>query len=266
MNTNYTKINDINIHYKLEGEENKNTLVFIHGLSDSLEYWKPLTNELKKDYKILSYDIRGNGKSENGKEKATINTYQEDLYKLLKKLNITNAIFIGFSMGGNIALKIATQHPEITKGLILFSTYCETTDDLKEIFRLFEDSLNINYETFYKTIMEYCLPYKTLNKHKDKLDKIKNEKSKTADKSSILDGIHTGSNFTVKDELKNINSPCLILAGADDEITTVSMQETIHKNIKNSKIVVFEDTKHNILLGKNISKVNNLIKEFLKKS
>ena len=52
-------INDICINYELEGEGK--TIVFVHGLSDSLEYWKVLSENLKNDYQTLIYDLRGHG-------------------------------------------------------------------------------------------------------------------------------------------------------------------------------------------------------------
>ena len=39
------------------------TIVFVHGLSDNLYYWQKLSFELGKDYKVLSYDLRGHGSS-----------------------------------------------------------------------------------------------------------------------------------------------------------------------------------------------------------
>lgn len=266
----FIKVNNIDIHYKISGIEDINskdkpTIVFIHGLSDDLEFWTPLVNEFKSEYKTLSYDIRGHGKSETGEIEGSIETYQEELYELLKKLNIENAIFIGLSMGGNIALKIATEHPELTKGLVLISTYGETTPKLRDIFKEFENNINIKYESFYDKILPYCLPSELIEKHKDSLDILKIEKAKTASIEGILNGIHAGEKFEIMNELENIKVPTLILTGEDDEITTVKMQEKLHKNIKNSEMIIFPNTKHNLLIGENIEKVIELIYELLNK-
>lgn len=266
----FIKVNNIDIHYKISGIEDINskdkpTIVFIHGLSDDLEFWAPLVNEFKSEYKTLSYDIRGHGKSETGKIEGSIETYQEELYELLKKLNIENAIFIGLSMGGNIALKIATEHPELTKGLVLISTYGETTPKLRSVFNEFENNINIKYESFYDKILPYCLPLELIEKHKDSLDILKIEKAKTASIEGILNGIHAGEKFEIMNELENIKVPTLILTGEDDEITTVKMQEKLHKNIKNSEMIIFPNTKHNLLIGENIGKIIELIYGLLNK-
>ena len=53
------------LNYVIEGEGK--TIVFIHGLSDNLHYWDKLVYRLKKDYKILRFDLRGHGKSDLGR-------------------------------------------------------------------------------------------------------------------------------------------------------------------------------------------------------
>lgn len=124
-------INGICINYELEGEGK--TIVFVHGLSDSLVYWKVLTETLKKDYQTLIYDLRGHGESTDDDRNTTIDLYQEDLYQLLNALNIEDAVFIGLSLGGNVILDLAVNHPEMVKGLIVMSSFPEHDEKLKKI-------------------------------------------------------------------------------------------------------------------------------------
>lgn len=260
------KINDININYKIEGIKNKKTILFIHGLSDDLNYWNNLSQELKKDYKTLSYDLRGHGKTDLGNIDVNINTYEEDIYNLLNKLNIKEVVIISLSLGGNIALQFSLKHPEMVKGLILMSTFSQMNINLKNKFKLLEDSIEKDYLEFYDNIIQYCLPKDMLNKHKETLNKIKFEKAKTSNKKGILCGIKAGYNFSISSQLNKINTPVLILSGEKDDITPINLQKIIHKNIKNSKLITFPDTKHNILIKRNMEKINKLIKEFLDKN
>ena len=78
-------LNAITINYQLEGEGK--TIVFVHGLSDSLNYWTVLTAKLKNQYEVLSFDLRGHGNSSDDDSLTTIDLYQEDLYQLLNALN-----------------------------------------------------------------------------------------------------------------------------------------------------------------------------------
>jgi pimeloyl-ACP methyl ester carboxylesterase len=57
----------------------------------------------------------------------------------------------------------------------------------------------------------------------------------------------------------------LILAGKYDGMSLLSFQESMHDKIKNSQMVVFDNVKHNLLVGKNNIEILKILKNFLKK-
>ena len=256
-------INDICINYELEGEGK--TIVFVHGLSDSLVYWKVLTETLKKDYQTLIYDLRGHGESTDDDRNTTIDLYQEDLYQLLNALNIEDAVFIGLSLGGNVILDLAVNHPEMVKGLIVMSSFPEHDEKLKKIFNDFDNAIDQGFVEFFDTILPYTLTDDLLEEHKELLENIKFEAAKTANLEGIKKGINAGYGFNLTDKLNEINVPTLVIAGEEDNLTNLDIQEKIHDNIENSEMIVLEKTKHNILIGRNIEKVLNIINEFMSK-
>lgn len=256
-------INDICINYELEGEGK--TIVFVHGLSDSLVYWKVLTETLKKDYQTLIFDLRGHGESSDDDRKTTIDLYQEDLYQLLKALNIENAVFAGLSLGGNVILDLAINHPEMVNGLIVMSSFPEHDEKLKEIFDDFEKAIDQGFVEFFDTILPYTLPDDLLEEHKELLENVKIEAAKTANIEGIRNGINAGYGFNLTDRLNEIKVPTLVIAGEEDNLTDLDIQKKISDNIKGSELIVLENTKHNILIGRNIEKVLNIINDFMKK-
>lgn len=263
INMTKAKINDIHINYKLEGEGK--TIVFIHGLSDSLDYWNILKEKLKCNYQTLSYDLRGHGKSENGDEEITIDLFQDDLYYLMKSLNIEKAILIGLSLGGNVAMNFAINHMEMTEGLIVMSSFSEFSNELREIFDEFEAGIDQGFEEFYDAILPYTLPQDILEKNKEKLESIKTIAAKTANIEGIKAGIKAGYSFSISDRLYMINAPSLIIAGEEDDLTNLDIQRKIHENIPNSEMIILEKTKHNLLIGKNIDRILEIIDEFMEK-
>ena len=256
-------INDICINYELEGEGK--TIVFVHGLSDSLVYWKVLSETLKKDYQTLIYDLRGHGESTDDDRNTTIDLYQEDLYQLLNALNIEDAVFIGLSLGGNVILDLAVNHPEMVKGLIVMSSFPEHDEKLKKIFNDFDNAIDQGFVEFFDTILPYTLTDDLLEEHKELLENVKHEAAKTANIEGIKKGINAGYGFNLTDKLNEINVPTLVIAGEEDNLTNLDIQEKIHDNIENSEMIVLEKTKHNILIGRNIEKVLNIINEFMSK-
>lgn len=256
-------INDITINYELEGEGK--TIVFVHGLSDSLAYWKVLSENLKNDYQTLIFDLRGHGESSDDDRNTTIDLYQEDLYQLLKSLNIENAVFVGLSLGGNVILDLAVNHPEMVNGLVVMSSFPEQDEKLKNIFDDFDNAIDEGFVEFFDTILPYTLPDDILEEHKELLENVKVEAAKTANIEGIKKGINAGYGFNLTDKLNEINAPTLVIAGEEDNLTTLDIQRKISDNIQDSELIVLEKTKHNILIGRNIEKVLNIINDFMSK-
>ena len=256
-------INGITINYELEGEGK--TIVFVHGLSDSLAYWKVLSENLKNDYLTLIYDLRGHGESSDDDRNTTIDLYQEDLYQLLKSLNIENAVFVGLSLGGNVILNLAVNHPEMVNGLVVMSSFPEHDEKLKNIFDDFDNAIDEGFVEFFDTILPYTLPDDILEEHKELLENVKVEAAKTANIEGIKKGINAGYGFNLSDKLNEINAPTLVIAGEEDNLTTLDIQRKISDNIQDSELIVLEKTKHNILIGRNIEKVLNIINDFMSK-
>ena len=256
-------INGITINYELEGEGK--TIVFVHGLSDSLAYWKVLSENLKNDYQTLIYDLRGHGESSDDDRNTTIDLYQEDLYQLLKSLNIENAVFVGLSLGGNVILNLAVNHPEMVNGLVVMSSFPEHDEKLKNIFDDFDNAIDEGFVEFFDTILPYTLPDDILEEHKELLENVKVEAAKTANIEEKKKGINAGYGFNLSDKLNEINAPTLVIAGEEDNLTTLDIQRKISDNIQDSELIVLEKTKHNILIGRNIEKVLNIINDFMSK-
>jgi len=108
--------NNGNINYTVKGEGDP--IVFIHGFGLDSRIWEKQVEELSKTNKVITYDMRGFGKSSlpNGRYSHT-----EDLNQLLKELNIKKAKIVGHSFGGEIAVEYALKYPNEVNSLVLIS-------------------------------------------------------------------------------------------------------------------------------------------------
>ena len=108
------------------------TIVFIHGFGgDALMTWEKEMETLAKNHTVISMDILWFGESKTNKP-AILATQTEAVEKLLKKLNVTKASFIGQSYGGFILVDFALKHPEMVKRMIVANSP-GTTFDIKEL-------------------------------------------------------------------------------------------------------------------------------------
>jgi 3-oxoadipate enol-lactonase len=112
-----TSANGISINYQVEGQGQ--SLVLIHGAGDNLNMWYHQIPALSKNYKVISYDVRGSGESEIPEGEYSIALFAEDAYQLMKVLGVDSAYFLGYSMGGRIAFDLALKYPDLVKALVL---------------------------------------------------------------------------------------------------------------------------------------------------
>lgn len=250
------------MNYKIEG--NGDVLLFIHGLSDNLLYWEVLSAHLKKDYTVIRVDLRGHGESELGSEEISINSYVDDLKCLLDELNLKKINLIGFSLGGAVALDFAIKHPQFVDSLILMSTFFKVDEHSAMMFNEFKKALNGGFDEFFDFMLPLVLCPDVIGNHKEELEMLKQISSQSANVEAYIAAVDACLHFDVESGLADIDVPTLILSGQYDEIFPVDMQKELQNKIKNSKLIVFENTKHNLLVGKNNEKLINIIKKEIK--
>ena len=109
------------IYYAVAGEGKP--VILIHGLYSSakLNWDKPgISEDLAKNFRVVTLDCRGHGRSDKPKSDEDYGTNMvEDVVRLLDHLHIKKARIVGYSMGGMIALKLVTMHPDRVDSVIL---------------------------------------------------------------------------------------------------------------------------------------------------
>ena len=249
------------MNYKLEG--NGKPLVFIHGLSDNLLYWEFLSSNLMHDYQVLRVDLRGHGESELGSDEITIDTYVDDLNNLLEELDIPNVSLIGFSLGGAVALDFAIKYPQKVDSMVLMSTFYKADDNLRNTLHEFKTALNVGFGEFFDTILPMILCPDVIEANEKELESLKEMTSQNANVKAYIKAVDVCLNFNAEEYLSEISIPTLIVAGKYDKISTLEMQKDLNSKIENSKLIVLDNVKHNLLIGENNKRILDALKEFL---
>ena len=110
--------NGIQIYYQQMGDGPD--VVLIHGLTGDLSGWYlQAMPALAKEFRVMSYDLRGHGYSEMSPSGYDSAHMAADLHGLLVSLGIERAHLVGYSFGGTIGLHCAVLHPERVASLVL---------------------------------------------------------------------------------------------------------------------------------------------------
>jgi len=107
----------ISINYEIEGEGEN--LILIHGAFDNMDMWYNQVPAFSRYFRVITYDIRGFGKTESREAEYSVAQFKEDLYQFTKALDIEKTYCLGFSLGGSIAVHLAIDHPELVKAIVL---------------------------------------------------------------------------------------------------------------------------------------------------
>jgi 3-oxoadipate enol-lactonase len=113
--------------YSVEGKGPP--LILIHGIGASRHSWDGLILHLKDDFRCVSYDLRGHGRSPLPTPPYSLDDLVEDLERLRRELHIDKAHFAGHSLGGMIGPAYARRYPEHVLSLGLYSTAAFRSED-----------------------------------------------------------------------------------------------------------------------------------------
>ena len=113
---NSNKMASTDLNYQVQGKGTP--IILIHGGGTYSRVWKGIGQELSKQHKVITYDLRGHGESPIPTDTTN---HVEDLFQLFSALELNQATLIGHSLGGQIATDFALLYPKKVDRLVLLA-------------------------------------------------------------------------------------------------------------------------------------------------
>ena len=230
----------------LEGKKENQSILFVHGFPYDHTMWNSQIDQLKSDYYCVSYDIRGLGKSQVGDGQYTMESYADDLIKVIKGLDLDKPILCGLSMGGYIAFRAIERNQHLFGGLILCDTKAASDNDdgklvrVAKIAQINEEGLDAFVESFVPT----CFSQISIENDSELVERTI-KKCKLNDPIGVKGAlIAMLSRTDTTNYLENITIPTLIIVGEKDALTPLDSMNEISNIIKDSEFVVIPDVGH----------------------
>ena len=258
----FIKINNCNYYYEVHGS-GPETILFSHGLLWSGFLFHYQVDQLKDRYRVITYDHRGQGRSEVTERGYDMDSLYEDAVQLIEKLKIGPVHLAGLSMGGFIAMRMAARRPDLVKSLILMETSAQPEPFILKYHFLNTVVRIFGVELVTTPVMQIMFGDTFINDTKRKAERIEMEKELRKNDKNIVravNGVITRKG--IEHELKNIQCPTLILVGTEDKATVPAKAEYINHNIPQSKLVYIKNAGHSSSIEEP-EQVNNAIEEFL---
>lgn len=218
-------------------------LLFIHGLGSCLEDWEYQVEEFSRSYKVITYDLRGHGRSARPAGPYSIAMFADDAACVLQALNIPSAHVVGVSLGGAIAFQLALDHPSRVKTLVVVNSGPEAiARTLKEKFGVWMRNViveKMGIAKLGKTIGPKLFPRP---EHRTLCDTFI-ERFTRNDAQAYLHAFRALIGWSVNDRISTIACPVLAIA-ADRDYTPLAFKEAYVAKIAGAKLTVVEDSHH----------------------
>ena len=116
----YTSVNGLNLYYEIHGAGEP--LILLHGGVGAIEMFGEVLPSLAQNRQVVAVDLQAHGRTADIDRPLSFQLMAEDIAALIKHLGVEDADVMGYSLGGGVALRIAIQHPEVVRKLVLVST------------------------------------------------------------------------------------------------------------------------------------------------
>lgn len=202
------------------------TLVLLHGFTGDTTTWQPVRAGLRRWGKTLALDLIGHGKSPHPDEVAPykMEACVAQVLAALDRHNLHQVWLVGYSMGGRVALHLATHHPERVAGLILISAspgleYPEhRAERIQEDHDVADSIIAWGVPAFVEQWLNKPLFASLMNlpQEQQALQRAQRLRNSPVGLANSLRGMGAGSMEPVWDGLTMLRMPILILAGQRD--------------------------------------------------
>jgi non-heme chloroperoxidase len=245
---------DIELYYKDWGSGQP--VVFSHGWPLSADAWEDQMFYLtSRGYRCIAHDRRGHGRSSQPWNGNEMDTYADDLAKLVDALDLKNAIYVGHSTGGGEVARYIGRHgtKRVAKAVLIgavpplmLKTAANPGGLPLEVFDGIRAGVVADRSQFFK---ELTLPFYGYNRPAAKV-------SEGVRNSFWLQGMMAGfpaAYFCVKafsetdftEDLQKIDVPTLIMHGDDDQIVPIGASAMLSaKLVKGSTLKVYPGLPH----------------------
>jgi len=208
-------------------------LLLLHGAIGAASQFDKLTEELKGKFEIYTLNFSRHGGEKITDEKFSIELFAKDVLNFLEKNKLEGIDVYGYSMGGYVALYIASKYPEKLNRIFTTATKFDWNEETSA-----KESKMLNPVKIEEKIPAFA---KSLEKRHHPSD-WKTVLNKTAEMM-----IDLGKKPLLTDEvLSKINNEVIVSVGDSDTMVTIEETANAAGKLKNGKLFIFSDTKHPI--------------------
>ena len=222
-----------------EGHKDQPPIILIHGAGSSHLIWPSEIRRLVGQ-RVLAVDLPGHGKS-TGVGLQSISSNADQIVEFLAALGLYQAVFVGHSMGGAIALDLAIRHPNQVAGLGLISTGAYLGVDAGFLENL------INPLTIPSALAAFRQRAFSAQANPVLVERCMQTMKET--RSSVLYGDWRAcADFDVREVIARAEAPAWVIVGGEDQLTPVAYAHFLAGRLPAARLQILPQAGHMALL------------------
>ncbi|MGE4071380.1 MAG: alpha/beta fold hydrolase [Lysobacterales bacterium] len=249
----WMSVDGMQVHWRDEGRrDDPRPIVLIHGTSASLHTWDGWVAALIPKHRVIRMDLPGfglTGPSPDGD--YSLQAYVDHLSHFLDQVSLPHVVLVGNSLGGQIALATALEHPERVDGLILIDSagYPFQPKSIPLGFRLARSD-------WTAPVARYLLPRSLVaasvrNTYgnpdlvsEELIDRYFELNLRDGNRDALIQRFRQTNYHEGSERIAELKLPTLIIWGGKDRLIPPENGERFHRDIQGSELRVFPDLGH----------------------
>ncbi len=225
-------------------------LIILHGALGAKTQFKEIAEQLKSHFAVHSFDFDGHGTKSDASGEYSIERFAQNLQDFMQQNEIRQPLIFGYSMGGYVALKLESLHPQSFEKLVTLGTKFDWTPESAE-----KESKMLNAEKIEEKVPAFAGYLKSLH-GEDQWKKVLGETA------------HMMLNLGSKPALTNgdfakISIPVQLLRGSKDVMVSEGETSTVQTQLSNADYLEIADWQHPINLIPSRELVQQLLSLYL---
>jgi 3-oxoadipate enol-lactonase len=243
-------VHNATIFYDLHTVTNpKGTIAFFNGVMASISSWDLYVEAFTGfGYNVLVHDFRGQLLSEKPPGPFTFSQHAADAVKLFSQLGIEKPHIIGTSYGGEVAMRLAIDYPDIPRTISVIDSVSETDEIMDGFIDLWIDLAQRNDpEKFFWGMVPTVYSSQFIRSNRNMLEE------RAHRMTEIPADYFTGqiylyetfkNDVRMTEELHTVRCPACVLCGELDTLKPVPFSRKIAGAIPNAEFAIIPDSGH----------------------
>lgn len=210
----------------------------------------------RSTFRVITFDIRGHGRSTRSDQPVTYDLISEDILVLLDHLNIEKAYIVGYSMGGSVVLNCLLNHAHRFLGAVIMGGFSEVHS-----WKL-RCKLQLAFAMSQRTPTLLARAISVGNADSPKMYKMLAEDAKQSDPENVGQYYQNALTFTCTNQLSQIKQPICLLYGEKDK-EFHSYGALLKERLVNVDLKMVSNARHQ-LPTKWTEETNRYIEQFIK--